>query len=617
LLLALSACSGNKTHKVPSSLSISPSSLDFHVVAIGHSAQQTLTLSSVTPAPVNISSYSIADDVAGSASAFSLSSKPTGVDAEGSTTVTVTFTPTTVQNYSAHLIIVSDDADHPQQTVALSGHGINEEVEVSLEAPTNCTAQINIDGGLSIDFGLVPADTSQVIWPNVLLENAGAAPAQLTGFHFDSDGGFYFPEPPTLPQTIGPSQTRSLPIAFQPPTSAGPTQFSGSVTFDFDDPATPHATIQLAAEVHTNLPPVVCAGIQSAEELDGTTNVATALGAAVPVEPGALVQLTAFADDVADAGSPACTFDPEDGRTNLVYAWSIPEAPAGSQATIAMPASGRTTFIPDQPGHYRIHLDVNDAQGAVGQPITPGAADVIFDAAPLADLTVRASWTNFPHVDLDLHFVKPGGTLFDPASDLFSLDSDGGHDWGTLGDPTDDPHFSGDDQGNGLLDESTRMNRPQDGCLPDGGCNYGVWVHYYQDHRDLSSASSCGGASCHEGDTCGCASGMSCEPNPGTTGACASWVSPRVDIYFKGQITPALSVPLPADTNPAELFSPCFTWHAANVYWPTADGGMALSVSNTDGGPDVEYWGAQTDATRQCTPGPGGWSETSPPLLSP
>ena len=600
LLLGALACSGKvRTTEVPPALSVSPATLDFGLAAVGSSAQAVLSLQAQTNAPVEIAHIAIVDE---SAAAFTVSAAPSQVPGSGSTELTVTFAPAAVQSYTAKLVIQSNDASRPSQEVALTGRGGERALSVSLEDPPGATAVLATDGGLGVSFIEPFGGSSGTAWPQVLIANAGSVGANLTGFHFShGDAGFFLPTLPTVPQSIAPEQVRALELAFAPPAGNASSTLSDALTLEFDDARLPSVTLALNAEVALDQPPTACAFIDSAQELDGTVQHA-AVGP-VQVEPGARVQLTAFADDLGDAGNPACSYDPEDGRTNLAFRWSVASAPPGSRAGFSAPGDPRPVFVPDLAGDYSLAVQVQDAQGA------SATASVSFSAAPLEDLTAVLTWPGQPQVDLDLHLVRPGGRPFASADDISSLTLDGGHDWGALADPTDNPHFSGDDQGDGDLLESTWLNRPQDGCLQDGGCSYGVWVHYFQDRRALDGGS-CGQTACLEGLPCGCNGGDVCEPGPGGA-TCAAPVTPQVEIFLKGQSAPALTVPLDL----LELPSPCFTWHAVDVSW-WSDGGVAVLAASGDGGA-VAYWGDHTNTIRECVPGAGGYAPSSPPLLQP
>jgi hypothetical protein len=437
----------------------------------------------------------------------------------------------------------------------------------------------------------------------VLISNTGGIAANLTGFRFlRGDAGFFLPTVPVLPQAVAPEQTRALEVAFAAPAGNTATQLVDALTLTFDDPALPEATIALSATVTPNLPPVACAVVVSAQELDGTIQHATS--GTVAIEPGARAGLSAFGEEAGDAGDPACSYDPEAGRNGLGFSWSVAAAPAGSTAAFSTPTDPRPTFVPDLPGDYRLQLRVQDAQGA------SATADLSFTAAPLEDLTVKLSWPGQPQIDLDLHLVRPGGAPFQATDDVSSLTADAGHDWGTPADPTDNPHFSGDDVGDGQLAESVWLDRPQDGCLGDGGCAYGVWVHEFQDRRAPTGAG-CGQTACFEGTACGCTgAGEVCEPGPNGA-SCATGAAPRLEVFLKGQVAPALSIPIAPAT--VMLPGPCFTWHALEIA-VRPDGGVGAMAQPGDGG-DVQYWGSHADTQRECEAGAGGYAPTSPPLL--
>ncbi len=186
LLLAANACTckPNVTQIKPS-LGASPVGVDFGQVKTGSAAKATVTLSARSNAPVAISSIKLeAGSAPGGLEAFTLGAGlPTSVDALGSATVELTFTPTVLEAYQVTLVVQSNDAESPTLRVPVVGEGARPIIEVTPECVTTrgCTDQVTVTPP-AIDFGLEPfmraspVDPSKL--PTVNVVNSG--PVALT-----------------------------------------------------------------------------------------------------------------------------------------------------------------------------------------------------------------------------------------------------------------------------------------------------------------------------------------------------------------------------------------------------------------------------------------------------
>lgn len=108
---------------VPTTASVSPTSLNFGNVTIGASASQTVTVTNTTAftSTVNISSIAISGT---NAADYSEASSCTALAEAQTCTVTVTFTPTATGSRTATLTITNDSTSDPSLTVALTGTGV-------------------------------------------------------------------------------------------------------------------------------------------------------------------------------------------------------------------------------------------------------------------------------------------------------------------------------------------------------------------------------------------------------------------------------------------------------------------------------------------------------------
>lgn len=107
-------------------ISLSATAHNFGDVQVGSSSAETLVVSNVGNADLEVSGISSSD------AQFSIYPTAFTVAASGSQNVTVTFAPTSSGNKSATLTLASNDPDSPQVSVSLSGRGVQLGVAVSV-----------------------------------------------------------------------------------------------------------------------------------------------------------------------------------------------------------------------------------------------------------------------------------------------------------------------------------------------------------------------------------------------------------------------------------------------------------------------------------------------------
>jgi hypothetical protein len=103
---------------IQSHLQITPSALNFGSIAVGASANQTITLTNTGTAPVNNLALSLTGDYA-----ITVPCTSTILAPNASCTLTVTFTPTTLGARSGTLTVASTDANSPT-LIPLTGTGV-------------------------------------------------------------------------------------------------------------------------------------------------------------------------------------------------------------------------------------------------------------------------------------------------------------------------------------------------------------------------------------------------------------------------------------------------------------------------------------------------------------
>ncbi|MFZ3216971.1 MAG: choice-of-anchor D domain-containing protein [Candidatus Acidiferrales bacterium] len=195
-----------------SNLNASPGSVAFGNVAVGSTGQQTITLTNTGNASATISGISA------SGTGFSATglTTPLTLTANQTTTFAAKFAPTTAGNATGS-IVISDNANNPTVSIALSGAG----VQGALSANPS-----------SINFGSLLVGASGSV--NVTLSNSGTASVAIsqgsalgTGF---SISGL------SVPLTLTAGQTTTFAAKFSP-TAAG--SATGSVSIISNAPGSP------------------------------------------------------------------------------------------------------------------------------------------------------------------------------------------------------------------------------------------------------------------------------------------------------------------------------------------------------------------------------------------
>lgn len=396
---------------------VTPEVLDFGEVPIAYSAAGSVELVNSGRAALEITGDATLD---GDAVAFTVGALPDTLAPDERATIDVTFLPEQLTTYGATLTLPTNDPEHPELVVTLTGTGI--------EVPT---PDIAVDP-LSVDFGAVPAGGAGTAWFTVTNEGEGPltiremVQAGSGAFQVVGDvGGF----------TLEPDQSTNIIVLYAPSTADGD---NGSITLRSDDPDEPEVSVVLLGNGGGTFeyPVAVIDGPATAEprdtlELDGTAS-----------------------------------YDPS-GYTPLTYTWMVLDVPDGSQAALSSPSTDVTWLSTDLAGTYRVQLQVTNAIGLVSAP-----AIWEVESIPTDLLHVELTW-NTPQADVDLHLLRGDGELFVKPGDCNWCNQS--PSWGASG-STDDPLLALDDL-YGWGPENILINDPADDT-------YRVRVHYFNDNGD-------------------------------------------------------------------------------------------------------------------------------------
>jgi hypothetical protein len=193
--------------------------IDFGDVGVGSTAtspalgvtntgKYQLLLSAVTATPNN----------------FTVVGAPKSVGVDSTSTFAVDFKPTTPGSVKGQVIVRSDDASNPSDTIYLIGNGVK----------ANVVFVSKIDFGSRIVASL--NDTT------IVIRNAGNAPIAIKSFSLANPSNV-FSLTDTLTHTIAASDSAVIGLRFSP--LAG-SSYMGSITFVTDEASTNKHTIQLA-----------------------------------------------------------------------------------------------------------------------------------------------------------------------------------------------------------------------------------------------------------------------------------------------------------------------------------------------------------------------------------
>lgn len=461
--LLAAACGGTQLQNTEARLGLDRDAFDFGQRPVLDDLSIPLTLSNLGRGPLELTLRIEGDD------AFTLVGALTQLEGGAEETLAVNFKATEQKSYAGKLIIETNETDGSSPHVLpLVGVG-----------STVAAAQIDPP---SLDFGRVGEGRTSV--KRVRVTSVGTADLKVKTIQFKggSSAAYAFVGSTRTPQTLAArvegrdDAFAEITVKFAP--TAAITDTAGTLVIETTDPA--HALVEVPLVAAMNRQPI-------AEP-----------GADRPVAPGSLVQLDGSAST-----------DP-DGDLPLTFKWTLSTKPQGSAAQLVGDTTATPSLQLDQPGGYAIDLVVTDSAGLQSKP-----KRVTITGVAAEKLLIQLVWDH-PVADLDLHVLRPGDQL---DADFDCSWQHPHPDWGTLGDPNDDPAHLGDKLA-GFGPESVVYEQPIDG-------DYRIAVAYNSAQGSASPA-----------------------------------LNATVRIYMYGVVVRELTHPMAAA---GEL------WEAGTVNWPTGD----------------------------------------------
>lgn len=439
-MLFLGACGEDATFtKLPSSGAFSPGLLDFGEVSLGASRTFGVVLDNTGTAPLVLESISLPPDFV--LRGFKDGLRNTVVQPGGNLELELVFFPSNEGFRIDQLVINARDAD--PIPLDLKGLGsLRRLPELVLEPEVLHFGRVEVGRETMVEFTIRNVGLGLGTVDNILLQTTEQPATEMDIFHANA----------MLPFLIEPQDEITVQGVFRPTTGG---ILVDQMVFNVME-GTPQPTLSVSGEGVVATGDLLC----DPSSLD--------FG---PVERGASTSLT-------------MQCEARGGPVSILGAQFNPALPYFRLPTPVQAIDldeGQSTMITVQfnaeglPARHDAALEINyNGSSGIAKLEVPMAGEVAPPPPTQTALTVVLEWTE-NNTDVDLHLIRPGGTMFDLAGNSDCFYANRAPDWGTPNDPTDNP-FLDDDDVDGLGPETINLDRMAPGA-------YEVQVHYFSDRR--------------------------------------------------------------------------------------------------------------------------------------
>ena len=423
-LLGACASDGPSIRNLSPEISVVPTAeagLDFGEVIVTQSGTAELFITNAGRAGLDVTV-----DLSGDA-AFTMSSEFDGeleVGVDDTLTIPLTFTPDNFLDYTAEILVTSNDEQTPEITLAVTGVGVDAPMPDIEVTP------------LTMDFGEVNVgDLAPVQFATV--RNVGLDDLTLGSMTQSGSPAFTVLTDPSG-QVLTPGGETQVILQYIPLNDSGD---NGVLTFPSDDPDEPEVSLNLLGN-----------------------------GGGDFAYPEAIIDcpLTVFITGPEYINLDGRASNDPNGL-DLSYTWELLSKPDGSASELSFvdTEQAEVPMLIDLAGPYEVQLTVTNEEDT---PSVPTKCGII--AIPEDNIRVELIWDG-PTSDLDLHLGETRDVeLFDPGDANWCNQSP---NWGNNG-SDDDPRLDIDDRG-GYGPENINLLDPVDGEYP-------VRVHYFDDNND-------------------------------------------------------------------------------------------------------------------------------------
>jgi len=293
----------------------------------------------------------------------------------------------------------------------------------------------------SILFSEIPSGST--VTENVTIRSVGGITLNVLNIELNS--GFNFELINVGPVSLAPEEESNFIVKW---TSEG-VEDSDSIVITSNDPVNSRVVVPIN-------------GTPEEEEITDTGETGTPISqpiAVCSVDPVEVEAIHGTADWIGSS-----SYDPS-GGTITAYDWSLISVPSGSPDSMPTGGANRRNFSPTIVGEYIGQLIVTSSTGLTSEPCY-----ATLTAIPGGNLWIEMFWQNSGD-DMDLHLVKPGGSLASSGDCYYANCTSGTLDWGIAGDRRDNPILDLDDIP-GTGPENINIDSPANGL-------YTVYVHDY------------------------------------------------------------------------------------------------------------------------------------------
>ncbi|MFZ5467988.1 MAG: choice-of-anchor D domain-containing protein, partial [Myxococcota bacterium] len=432
LLWAGCDCGPGDTRTVRPQLVPPAEAVDFGAVPVLNEKLENVPVLNVGRGNLEVTSASIVEG----GTPFSVKAAPSEVESGATMPVELSFVPPAESDYTATLVLETNDRDNPRVEVKLSGKGSTRAI-MEVDPTTLDFGRVGECGAAVKTFAIRSKGTADLIVEDIAFTEGTSADFSFVGST----------RTPAVVKAVG---ANGLP---------GQIQLTVKYTVALGTTAPGMGGIRVRG-TDPDLREVVVS-------LSGQPNLAP-LAVIAPLgngAPGLQVSLDGSGSSDPDADLP------------LAYKWTLRQKPLGSSTTIDAPDQVSSTMRLDTavPGEYEVELNVTDATGV--KNCSPARTRIV--AAPAQKLLVEMFW-NHARTDMDLHVLRTvGSPVSTPPDDCFFANPV--PDWGVSGDTSDDPQF--------LRDALTGYGPEIVGYVNPIDTTYRIVVEHAHDHLDPNPAS--------------------------------------------------------------------------------------------------------------------------------
>ncbi len=302
-------------------MTVSPSSLAFGTLGIGHYAERAIVIQNSGTGPLTISAQALGGTNPGEYAVIRMITTPIAPGQRDS--VVIQFAPTQAGARSARYSFASDDPAQTAVTVNLTGTGVVSDLP-----------DIVVNTAL-LDFGTVPRNRDSVLM--IRVANVGTAPLLVGSQTIGGVQAGDFSLVRSCAATVPPLGTDTILVRFAPQASG---QRSATLTIPSNDPQTPTVTVTLRGRGGANATPKI--SLSATQLTFGTVEIGISLTMRVFVSNTGQVPLAILSQKLAGSDSSqfhfghVCASEIPVGGTDVIEVFFTPTRTGVQNASVVI-----------------------------------------------------------------------------------------------------------------------------------------------------------------------------------------------------------------------------------------------------------------------------------------